>query len=90
MIYLNVQVEKKPVKLSENTTQYGVETKKISIDKIRCSISGYRYKALVNNPKIDAPYSLEGPKGEVWLHFYKTDNKEAKIPVLKDCQIIEV
>lgn len=41
-----------------------------------------RYKALVHQPEINAPYNRVDD-GECWIYFNKSDNKHIKFPVLK-------
>jgi hypothetical protein len=90
-IYTNF-IGSKPIKKG-NTTQIGSESKTVPVIKIKCSnpwLSNPQYYALIYKPEINAPYHHQWPEGEAWVFFHKNRNKQHKIPVMKDKEVIDV
>jgi len=65
--------------------------KEVPITKVRCTKhKKAHYYGLVYEPEKNAPDNTEWPEGEVWVLFRKSDNKQHKLPVMEDRQIVEV
>lgn len=88
MITIEAGVTCAPEK-QNNFTVIRMKTAKVRVDRIR--LDGRSYKARLTNPEEDAPYDIsQWAPHPVWVHFTKSRNPDAKIPVLRKGQVLEV